>query len=272
MAISRVRKTPTIKTAFFNILRSKYILYALSIIIFVVIWDMSAKMNGRFLPRPWAVVRELINGVNEPIAGKVLFVHLWYSLRRVFIGYAIAVVVGIPTGLLMGYSKLINAWIKPVFDLFKPMPPIAWISLAILWFGIGESSKVFIIVLGAIVPVILNAMNGIRLIDPSLYHAIRMLGGNSRQEIMEVTLPASLPAIFAGLQISLSMAWTTVVAAELMGAREGMGFIIIRGMTVSNPAMIVGGMLVIAVTAWLLSVIMSYLERRLCPWKTELEQ
>lgn len=272
MAISRVEKKTTVKITFLKFLGSKYILYALSIILFIVIWDLSARMNGRFLPRPWAVVMELINGVNEPIAGKILFEHLWYSLRRVFIAYAIAIVIGIPTGLLMGYSKLINAWIKPIFDLFKPMPPIAWISLAILWFGIGETSKIFIIVIGAIVPVILNAMNGIRLIDPSLYHAIRMLGGNSRQEIMEVTLPASLPAIFAGLQISLSMAWTTVVAAELMGAREGMGFIIIRGMSVSNPAMIVGGMLVIAVTAWLFSVIMSYLERRLCPWKTELEQ
>ena len=272
MGISRVKKDTPVKIAFSKFLEGKYILYAISIILFILIWDISARMNGRFLPRPWAVLMELINGINEPIAGKILFVHLWYSLRRVFIAFAIAVVIGIPMGLLMGYSKLINAWIKPIFDLFKPMPPIAWISLAILWFGIGETSKIFIIVLGAIVPVILNSMNGIRLIDPSLYHAIRMLGGNSRQEIMEVTLPASLPAIFAGLQISLSMAWTTVVAAELMGAREGMGFIIIRGMSVSNPAMIVGGMLVIAVTAWLLSVVMSLLERRICPWKTELEQ
>ena len=272
MAISRAENRTTMNISLLKMLRSKYLLYAISIIVFVLIWDLSAKTNGRFLPRPWEVVMQLVNGVNDPIAGKTLFVHLWFSLRRVFIAYAIAVAIGIPTGLLMGYSKLINAWIKPVFDLIKPMPPIAWISLAILWFGIGETSKIFIIILGAIVPVILNAMNGIRLIDPSLYHAIRMLGGNSRQEIMEVTLPASLPAIFAGLQISLSMAWTTVVAAELMGAREGMGFIIIRGMSVSNPAMIVSGMLVIAVTAWLLSVIMSIIERRLCPWKTELEQ
>ena len=150
------------------------------------------------------------------------------------------------------------------------MPPIAWISLAILWFGIGEESKVFIILIGAIVPCVINSFNGIRLVDPELYDAIRMLGANRRQEVLEVTFPAAFPAIFAGIQISLSVAWTCVLAAELVGAREGMGYLIILGMNLLRPAQIIGGMVVIALTAWALAVSVSWLERWVCPWKREI--
>lgn len=257
-----------LKRAFGN----RYSLYIVSIICFFLAWEVAAVSHstGKFLPTPLAVLEELGYLSVHPLAGKTLPIHLWFSLRRVLIGFVIAVVIGIPIGISMGFSKYINAAVKPIFNLLKPMPPIAWISLAILWFGIGETSKIFIIVIGAIVPVIINSFNGIRVVDPALYDAIRMLGGNRRDEVIHVTLPASFPAIFAGIQISLSMAWTTVVAAELVGAREGMGFIIIQGMNLLNPAMIVGGMVVIALTAWLISVSMSYLERCVCPWKTEL--
>lgn len=255
------------------IFKNVYVLYAISIICFLLLWDLFSvtKVLGRFLPRPVEVLYQLIDMINNPLAGKTLLVHLWFSLKRVLIAFVIAVVIGVPIGLLMGFSKYFNAIAKPVFDLFKPMPPIAWISLAILWFGIGETSKIFIIIIGAIVPCIINSYNGIRLVDPELYDCIRMLGGNRRQEIVEVTFPAAFPAIFAGIQISLSMAWTTVLAAELVGAREGMGFIIILGMNLSKPAMIIGGMVVIALTAWMISLVVTQLERWVCPWKTELK-
>jgi len=255
------------------VFKNVYVLYTISIISFLLLWDAASVLNllGKFLPRPMEVVYQLYDMFLNPLAGKTLLEHLWFSLRRVLIAFAIAVAIGVPIGLSMGFSKYVHAIVKPVFDLFKPMPPIAWISLAILWFGIGETSKIFIIVIGAIVPCIINSYNGIRLVDPELYDCIRMLGGNKRQEVIEVTFPAAFPAIFAGIQISLSMAWTTVLAAELVGAREGMGFIIITGMNVSKPAMIIGGMVVIALTAWAISVAVTHLERWVCPWKTKLE-
>lgn len=254
-------------------LKNQYVLYIISIVSFLYLWDLVSITHvfGRFMPRPVEVLYQLYDMLTHPLAGKTLMMHLWFSLRRVLIAFMIAVVIGVPVGLLMGFSPYINAIVKPVFDLFKPMPPIAWISLAILWFGIGETSKIFIIVIGAIVPCIINSYNGIRLVDPELYDCIRMLGGNKRQEIVEVTFPAAFPAIFAGIQISLSMAWTTVLAAELVGAREGMGFIIVTGMNLSKPAMIISGMVVIALTAYLISVVVTYLERWVCPWKTELK-
>jgi len=170
----------------------------------------------------------------------------------------------------MALNDYVRAIVKPVFDLLKPMPPISWISLAILWFGMGEESKVFIIAIGSFVPCILNSYNGIRLVDPALYDAARMLGANRRQEILEVSFFGSSPAIFAGLQISLSIAWSCVLAAELVGSRSGMGFIIIMGMNQLNPSMIIAGMIVIAITAWLISVAMGRLERLICPWKREI--
>ncbi|WP_434510669.1 ABC transporter permease [Desulfitobacterium sp. AusDCA] len=257
----------TIKKIFTN----RFVLYGISIILFFIIWDLCAlQSHGKFLPRPLEVLSKLKSILFVPLAGKTLLEHLWYSLRRVLIAFAIAAVMGIPLGIIMGVNKYIHALVKPLFDLFKPMPPIAWISLAILWFGIGETSKVFIIIIGAFVPVVINSFNGIRLIDPELYDAVRSLGGNHRDEVLQVTLPASFPAIFAGLQISLSMAWSTVVAAELVGAREGMGFIITKGMNLSDSAMIIGGMVMIAVTSFLISYLMNRLERWVCPWKTEL--
>ena len=256
-----------------SIFKNVYVLYAISIISFLLIWDLMSVLNvlGRFLPRPVEVLYQLYDMLIHPLAGKTLMMHLWFSLRRVLIAFVIAVVIGVPIGISMGFSPYVNAIVKPVFDMFKPMPPIAWISLAILWFGIGETSKIFIIIIGAVVPCIINSYNGIRLVDPEMYDCIRMLGGNKRQEVIQVTFPAAFPAIFAGIQISLSMAWTTVLAAELVGAREGMGFIIISGMNQSKPAMIIGGMVVIALTAWAISMVVTHMERWVCPWKTNLE-
>ena len=252
--------------------KNRFVLYFLSILCFLLIWDLIALLQffGKFMPRPHEVVKHLGIMLVDPLAGRTLPFHLWASLQRVFIGFLISVLIGVPLGLLMALSRPINSLVKPVFDLLKPMPPISWISLAILWFGIGETSKVFIIIIGAIVPCVINSFNGIRLVDPELYDVIRMLGGNRRKEVWEVTFPAAFPAIFAGIQISLSVAWTCVLAAELVGAREGMGFIIILGMNLSRPAMIIGGMVVIALTAWILAVSVGWIEKWVCPWKREI--
>jgi sulfonate transport system permease protein len=252
---------------------NRFMLYALSIILFLFIWHMAAVLQllGTFLPTPLAVGKQLIILSQESLAGKTLLWHLWSSIQRVLIGWALAVVVAVPLGVFMALNEYVRAIVKPIFDLLKPMPPISWISIAILWFGMGEESKVFIIAIGSFVPCILNSYNGIRLVDPALYDAARMLGANRRQEILEVAFLGSAPAIFAGLQISLSIAWSCVLAAELVGSRSGMGFIIILGMNQLNPAMIIAGMIVIALTAWLISVAMTRLERLICPWKREIQ-
>lgn len=256
-------------TRLFN---NKYLLYLVSLIAFFLLWEIASTkgINGQSMASPIQVLRQLEDMMVVPTAGHTLLGHVWISFKRVIIGFGIATVVGVPLGILMGFSSFANALVRPVFEFFKPMPPIAWISMAILWFGISESSKVFIIIIGAIVPLIINCYNGIRVVDEELYHVIRMLGGNRYNEIVQVMFPASFPTIFAGLQISLSSAWASVLAAELVGAREGVGFIIVSGMNQSNTAMIFAGMIVIAIVAFLISAGLSYLERWVCPWKVDL--
>lgn len=256
-----------------RVLKNRWFLYAVSTIAFFIIWEYVAlnRFLGSALARPYEVLLQLADMMVNPIAGKGLIGHIWASTQRILIGFAIGAVLATPLGLFMALNRYVDAIVKPVFDLIKPMPPIAWVSIAILWFGIGEPSKIFIIVVGTFVPCLLNAYNGVRLIEPQLYDVVRMLGGNRRDEILHVCFPAAFPAIFAGLQISLSCAWTCVLAAELVSARSGLGFIILLGMTQSKPALIVGGMVVIAMVAWLTTLLVSGLEKVLCPWKREIQ-
>lgn len=255
-----------------NFLQNKRILNVISVVCFLGIWDLLVVTEiVTLMPRPIEVVQSLYKMAIDPLAGKTIFGHIWISFRRVLIAFLLSSLIGIPIGVLMGFNKFAHGIIRPIFEFFKPMPPIAWISLSILWFGISETSKIFIIFIGAVVPCIINSFNGIRLVDPELYDCIRNLGASYRQEHLEVTFPASYPAIFAGLQISLSIAWTCVVAAELVGAREGLGFIIIMGMNVDDVAMIIAGMLTICLVSIASSVAINYLERWLCPWKRTLE-
>ncbi|MBI5579834.1 MAG: ABC transporter permease [Deltaproteobacteria bacterium] len=261
----REKKPLTIR----RIITNEYFLNIVSMIAFLLVWHYAAA-SGAFsgaLCTPWQVVEQFRNLMTDTLAGLTIWGHIWASTQRIFIGFVLASLVAIPLGLFMALNPYVDAIVKPVFDIFKPMPPIAWISIAILWFGIGEPSKIFIIVIGTFVPCLLNAYNGIRLIDPEMYDVIKVLGGRRRNEIIQVSFPASFPAIFAGLQISLSSAWTCVLAAELVASRSGLGFIIVQGMKISDTSMVIGGMIIIAIVAWLTSLLVMGLEKLLCPWK-----
>jgi ABC-type nitrate/sulfonate/bicarbonate transport system permease component len=252
-----------------RIITNEYVLNIVSMIAFLMVWHYAAA-SGAFsgaLCTPWQVVEQFRNLMTDTLAGLTIWGHIWASTQRIFIGFVLASLVAIPLGLFMALNPYVDAIVKPIFNLFKPMPPIAWISIAILWFGIGEPSKIFIIIIGTFVPCLLNAYNGIRLIDPEMYDVIKVLGGNRWNEIIQVSFPASFPAIFAGLQISLSIAWTCVLAAELVASRSGLGFIIVQGMKISDTSMVIGGMIIIAIVALLTSLLVMGLEKLLCPWK-----
>ncbi len=259
------RKPLTLK----RIVTNEYFLHVVSIVAFLYVWDRAATHGafGGALCTPWQVVEQFRALMSDTLAGLTVWGHIWASTQRIFIGFILASLVAIPLGLFMALNPYVDAVVKPVFDIFKPMPPISWISIAILWFGIEESSKIFIIVIGTFVPCLLNAYNGVRLIEPEMYDVIRVLGGKRWNEIIQVSLPASFPAIFAGLQISLSSAWTCVLAAELVASRSGLGFIIVQGMKISDTAMVICGMVLIAIVAWFTSLLVIGFEKLLCPWR-----
>ncbi len=256
-------------------LKSEYFLYIVSLVSFFGFWHWAAASNvlghSSALASPAQVLASLADLMENPLAGLPLWEHLWISTRRVMIGFVIAVAFGIPMGLFMAFNTTFRAIVKPLFDIFKPMPPLAWISLAILWFGIGEAPKIFIIVIGSFVPVVLNSFSSVQLIEPELFDVVRIMGGSRRHEIRYVCAPGALPAVTAGLQIAMSSAWTCVVAAELVNSRSGLGYIIIQGMKFSDPGMIIGGMLVITAVSLIFTLGMEVLTRKLCPWQREIK-
>ncbi|MDD4701419.1 MAG: ABC transporter permease [Desulfovibrio sp.] len=255
------------------ILTNIYFLYGVSLLTFFVVWDRVAalKVFDDSLARPSDVVMQIKMLMSMKFGGTNLWGHIWASTLRVLMGFSLAAVVAVPLGLFMALNKYVNAIVKPLFDLLKPMPPIAWVSLAILWFGVGEFAKVFIIIIGTFVPCLLNSYNGIRLVEPELYDVVRVLGGNRKDEIFQVSFPASFPSVFAGLQISMSIAWTCVLAAELMNARDGIGFLIKRGMDTHQPALVLSGMILIAASAWCTSQVLTVMERKFCPWRRSID-
>jgi ABC-type nitrate/sulfonate/bicarbonate transport system permease component len=203
----------------------------------------------------------------EPEGG-TLIDHIIASLKISLGGFVLAACVGIPLGLLMGWSKKVDAIVTPIFEVVRQIPPIAWIPLAILWFGIGDFAKSFIIWLASFVPCVINSYTGVKLVDPMFIDLAKTFGAKDRQIFFHVVLPASLPAILTGLRHGLSLSWMCLLASEMVGAKEGLGYLILLGMDMANIAMIIGGMLVIGIVGGLTSTILIYLlERILCPWK-----
>jgi ABC-type nitrate/sulfonate/bicarbonate transport system permease component len=218
------------------------------------------------LPGPAKVFGEFIKSIYTPIGQYTLVGHIGWSLYRVFVGFTVASVLGVMTGLAMGWSKLAKAIINPVFEWLRPIPALAWIPLAILWFGIGELTKYFIIFVGTFTNVTLNAYAGAKQVDPVLIGASRMLGAKKNQVFMRVVLPSSIPQIFAGLQLGLSTSWMSVLAAEMVRSSEGAGWIIIMGQNTGNTAQIIIGIIAIGIVGLSLATLMRGVERGLCAW------
>ncbi len=269
-----IQKAPKAKLTFLGVITSEYFLYIISLIGFFGTWQWAATSSAlgssTALATPIQVLASLKELATSTLSGLTLWEHIWISTYRVILGFSLAAFVGVPLGLFMAFNETFRAIVKPLFDMFKPMPPLAWISVAILWFGVGEAPKIFIIVIGSFVPAVLNSYSCVQLIEPELYDVVRVMGGSRWDEIRLVSIKAALPAITAGLQIAMSSAWACVVAAELVNARSGLGYIITQGMKLSDPGLIIGGMVVITFVSLIFTQGMDMLSRKLCPWQRDI--
>lgn len=242
---------------------------ALSVLILLSLWQAAVSFTslGKMMPGPVPVIQLLFSSLVTPIGRYTLVQHTIFSLYRVVVGFSAGAVVGIVLGIAMGRVPLIDAIVKPIFNLIRPIPGVAWIPMAILWFGIGETTKYFIIFMGGFSNVLLNTYAGAKTVDTQLIGAARMLGANERQVFSNIILPASVPYVFAGLQVSLSTSWMAVLAAEMVCAKEGAGYLIVGGMNSGNTAQILVGMIAIGLVGLVLATLMRYMEKRLCSWK-----
>jgi ABC-type nitrate/sulfonate/bicarbonate transport system permease component len=191
-----------------------------------------------------------------------LFVHIGASLGRVIAAWLIATVIAVPLGLAMGYWRPFERIVDPVVELFRPISPLAWIPLAILWFGIGETGKVFIIFIATFFPIVLNTIAGVKDVEPVLIRAGRVLGCNDDATLFrKVILPAAMPSIIVGFRISFGTGWAAIIAAELVAAQSGLGYMIADGMEILRADMVLVGMAVIGILGVLIDMIFRVLIR-----------
>jgi ABC-type nitrate/sulfonate/bicarbonate transport system permease component len=239
------------------------------LVLFVVAWELISTLGVRvnpqldvMMPPPTAV----FSAAHDLLTRGVLFTHVIDSLRRVLIAVGAAAALGVPLGLAMGWSVGFRTAVDPLLEFIRPIPPLAWIPLSILWFGIGDTQNEYIIFLAAFFPVVLNAMAGARDVDSYLVRAGLSLGARPRDLFLTVVLPGSLPNIFTGLRVGLGIGWMALVAGELVAAPSGLGYLINNARTLFRSDYILLGMVLIG----LLGLILDYLMRQVAllamPW------
>lgn len=251
--------------------KNKPIYSIIAILLFLGIWQVSSMIvaNDLFLPSAIDVATSFIKSFVIPIGRETMPIHIISSLYRVLVGFSLSLLVGILMGVGMGFSKTIESIFYPIFEFIRPIPPLAWIPMSIIWFGLSDMSKFFIIFLGSFSFVTLNTYEGTKNVDKELIGAALMLGASKTQVFFKVVLPAAVPDIFAGIQIGVTSAWSSVVGAEMVRSDNGVGWIIVRGMNKGDTIQIMVGMLAIGLVGFLLVQLTSFIERRLLVWNNK---
>jgi ABC-type nitrate/sulfonate/bicarbonate transport system permease component len=235
----------------------------LGIVAFLVLWHaVSLRVDDRStLASPVAVVAGFLTMLREPFAGSTLEAHLLASLRRFGAGFGLAVLIGIPLGVAMGWFRWLHVVVQPVFNLLRFIAPIAWVPFAVLWFGTGFGGPVLIIFSGAFPACVIGAYGGARLVDVRLLEAARMLGARNLRILAEVIVPSAMPAIVSALRVAAGNAWQSLVGAELIVATSGLAYIMVRGQMNRTIVIVLVGMLAIGLVGLLLEWLFRRCER-----------
>lgn len=245
---------------------------AAGILAFLLVWQLLVKsgiVNEKMLPAPTTILQTLLYKINnQPPDGNVLGINILASLQVALSGFSLAIVIGIPLGLFMGWWQYADRFIRPIFELIRPIPPIAWIPLVVVWMGIGIKAKALIIFFTAFVPCLINSYTGIKLTNQTLINVSKTFGAKNFEIFYKVGIPSSLPMVFAGIRVALGNAWSTLVAAEMLAASAGLGYMIQLGRTVARPDIVIVGMVVIGTIGAILSALLSLLEKHFLRWKT----
>ena len=242
----------------------------ISVITLSLAWYLGSALelvNPIFWPSPAAVWDQFINISQEGYRNFTLLEHIWASLYRILVGFALGCLIGIPLGFAMGLSEKIRGWFDPIVEFFRPIPPLAFIPLVIIWSGIGERSKILLLFFAALWIMVIAARAGVGSVKLSKIHAAYSLGASKRQILMHVILPNSLPELFTGMRVAMGICWGTVVAAELVAAESGVGFMIMAASKFLATDIVVLGVIIVGIIGYSIDILMRKLEARLIPWK-----
>ena len=236
------------------------ILPILSVALIILAYALVQQKMPLLLPDAKGLWERFIRTFTHPIK------HIGASLRRVLIALLFAWTLGIGFGVLIGWNRTCKALFGSIFELFRPIPPIAWIPIIIMWFGIGEFPKVLIVFIGSFIPVVINTEAGIRMVEKEYIDVGRVFGASRSQLLAEFVVPTALPSIFAGVRTSVSCAWTVVLAAEMLGADHGVGALVTRGWNAGDMALVFVSIICIGIIGALLAFVLNKLEKVVCPW------
>jgi taurine transport system permease protein len=241
-----------------------------SILGIIFVWWLVTAMGWikpLFLPSPIAVLDKFADVWREGFTNTPFHIHIAVSTARVFGAFLLACVIGIPLGIAMGMSPFIRGIFDPPIEFYRPIPPLAYLPLMIIWFGIGESSKVILIFLSVLAPVALGARAGVKSAAIEQIHAAYSFGATRWQVMRHVILPSALPEILTAMRIGIGFGWTTLVAAEMVAATSGLGYMVLSASQFLQTSTVIMGIIVIAAIAYAFDLLMRFVERRVVPWK-----
>lgn len=241
-----------------------------TIVVLVAVWwfvTMMGWVKPLFVPSPAAIVQKFFDLVQNGYTGAPFWEHILISTGRVFGAFALACVIGIPLGLAMGISPTIRGIFDPPIEFYRPIPPLAYLPLMIIWFGIGEASKVLLIFLSVFAPVALGARSGVRSAAIEQIHAAYSFGASRWAVLRHVILPAAMPEILTAMRVGIGFGWTTLVAAEMVAATKGLGYMVLSASQFLQTSTVILGIIVIAAIAYAFDLLMRWIERKVVPWK-----
>lgn len=256
--------------------RDKYTTTTLSIlgvVGFLTIWQavtMTGLFSTRYLASPVEIINLFFVKLVDPSPdGAVLGINILSSLTVALTGFLLAIAIGIPLGLFMGWYRGFDRFVRPVFEIIRPIPPVSWIPLTIVWLGIGLEAKSFIVFFAAFVPCLINAYTGIRQTNPVLINVAKTCGASNFTIFWRVGCPSALTMIFAGIRVALGNSWATLVAAEMLAADSGLGYMIIMGRQFARADIVILGIAVIGVIGTMFVSALNLVEDKVMGWKKQ---
>lgn len=248
-------------------------LSALSILVFLTIWQLSCSLgffDEQVLASPIQVIKAVFTKIGDPRPdGNTLGQNIWASFQLAMAGFFIALVIGLPLGLLMGWYRPFDRFIRPIFEIIRPLPPIAWIPIVIVLLGIGTKAKAFIIFFTTFVPIVINSYTGIRETSQVHINFAKTCGYSDFRIFLTVGIPSAMPLSFAGMSIALGNGWSTLIAAEMLASNSGLGYMIFMGRSYGRIDIIIAGMLVIGLIGLVLTALIGKIENVVLRWRVK---
>ncbi|MGE8397101.1 MAG: ABC transporter permease [Comamonas sp.] len=243
-------------------------------VLLLLAWDLAVRASGTMLvPSPKEVGLMLwdfgFGGIYDDAFSETLPLHWIQSMSRVYGAFALAALVGIPLGLVIGKNAAIRRFVDPTLQMLRPVPVTAWLPLSMIFFGVGPNAAIFLVFLGAFFPIVINTTFGVKSVEPRLFEAAAMLGCKGTSMFRQVVLPAAMPSIFNGLRLGHGIAWFLIVVGEMTGVPEGLGAAIMDGRMLSRTDVVIAGMVVIGFTGFVTDRLLVALNNRLLKWSPQ---